>query len=365
MATLLAACSSIDPPAAAAHGGHPSHHSSGKPTTTQPQVPPQTAPPAHGNTADPATITTPGRNLPDPDVIEVPGGYELYASQTSIQTPVLPTAFSTNPDHWPPVHASIPTLPPWAVNGFLWAPDVRYIEGEYVMYFDSIVPSDVYDSVYQSGLGKFAQCIGLAVSKKPAGPFVGTSFPLICDFAAHGAIDPRTFVASNGTIWLDWKSDTNANTPAPYAPATLYAQQLTPNGLALAGPPHRLMWASSYWQQGIVEAPDMVEVRGKYWLLYSGSWFNQATYGIGIASCAGPTGPCTNLSTSGPWLGSNSQGGGPGEESAFEDRNGDWWLLYSPWSEDWESYTFRPIAMAPIGFGSEGPYIATSPKGAS
>ncbi|HEV8063790.1 MAG TPA: glycoside hydrolase family 43 protein [Acidimicrobiales bacterium] len=360
---VMAACSSVDPPSATGdgHGSQADH--AGRPTTTQ-QLPPVTAPPPHGSSSYPAKIITPRRNLPDPDVIQVPGGYELYASQTSIRTPVLPTAFSTDPTRWPPVHASMPSVPPWAINGFLWAPDVRYIGGQYVMYFDSIVPRNVYDRAEQTGLGEFAQCIGTATSDRPGGPFVGSILPLVCDFFAHGAIDPRTFVASDGTIWLDWKSDTNANTPAPYAPTTIYAQQLSADGLRLAGPPHVLMRADSSWQQNIVEAPDMVEVRGKYWLFYSGSWFNQPSYGIGIASCAGPTGPCTNLSKAGPWLGTNSQGAGPGEEAAFEDRRGDWWLLYSPWAQDWNGYTFRPIAMAALAFGARGPYVAASPKGA-
>ncbi|MGH9172436.1 MAG: family 43 glycosylhydrolase [Acidimicrobiales bacterium] len=360
LAALLAACSA-DPPAAV-RPGTSTGGTSARSQPTVPQGPPATMPPAHGNAADPATIVTSGRNLPDPDVIKVPGGYQLYASQTGVGTLRIATAFTTNLRHWPVAHSAVAFVPPWAVNGFLWSPDVRFVAGQYVMYFDSLVPATVWDSPGQTGLGHYAQCIGLAVAHHPGGPFFGTSFPLVCDFAAHGAIDPRTFVAADGTLWLDWKSDTNANTPAPYSPSTIYAQQLAPNGLALAGPRHKLMTADASWQLGITEAPDMVEIQGRFWLFYSGSWFNQPTYGIGIASCDGPAGPCHDLSTNGPWLGSNDQGDGPGEESVLEDRAGNWWLLYSPWADGWDSRTYRPVAMALLGFGASGPYVAKAPS---
>ena len=86
--------------------------------------------------------------------------------------------------------------------------------------------------------------------------------PLICDFRAHGAIDPRTFLASDGNLYLDWKSDNNAAAPAAYAVSHLYAQRLSANGLSLDGPPHLLLTADERWQAKIVEAPDMVEARG-------------------------------------------------------------------------------------------------------
>ena len=198
-------------------------------------------------------------------------------------------------------------------------PDVRYLDGEYVMYFDSMAQPSLYYDQQGTGFSHYAQCIGVATSTAPAGPFTGRSSPLICDFGAHGAIDPRTFLASDGDLYLDWKSDDNAAAPAAYAVSHLYAQRLSANGLSLDGPPHLLLTADERWQAKIVEAPDMVEARGKFWLFYSGSWFNSSNYGVGYASCAGPIGPCTDQSVHGPFIGSNSQGQGPGEESLFED----------------------------------------------
>jgi beta-xylosidase len=322
---------------------------------------PTTAPPPPGDVASPALITTPNENLPDPFILKVPGGYELYASQTGLYGPTIPTAFSTTIYHWPAAHAAIPVLPAWATFGFTWAPDVRHLDGRYVMYFDSLVQPSVYFDRSGSGFSQYAQCIGVATSSAPGGPFVGQSRPLICDLGSHGAIDPRTFLAPDGRLYLDWKSDNNAANPAPFSPTNLYAQPLSPSGLSLTGPAHLLLSADAPWQEGIIEAPDMVQVRGRYRLFYSGSWFNGPRYGIGVASCVGPTGPCTDRSLAGPWIGTNDQGSGPGEESILEDPSGQWWMAYSPWYFGYLGGTNRPVAMAPLGFGADGPYVAKPP----
>lgn len=330
-------------------------------TTTTTTTTTTTAPLPPGNMAYPALIDAPNRNLPDPFVLKVPGGYELYASQTGLYAPNIPTAFSQTLNHWPAVQAAMPVVPQWATQGFVWAPDVRYLDGRYVMFFDSMAQPTVYFDPAASGFPQYAQCIGVAISSTPSGPFVGQSQPLICDLGAHGAIDPRTFLAPNGQLYLDWKSDNNAAYPAPFAPTNLYAEPLAPNGLSLSGPAHLLMSADAPWQAEIIEAPGMVRVRGKYWLVYSGSWFNDPRYGVGVASCAGPIGPCKDLSPNGPWIGTNEQGAGPGEESLFEDRSGQWWLAYSPWYYGFQGRTYRPVAMAPLGFGTRGPYVAKPP----
>ena len=91
-----------------------------------------------------------------------------------------------------------------------------------------------------------------------------------------------------------WKSDQNIG--GSTTPTTLWSQPLTADGLGLIGTPAALMGPDEPWQGTIVEAPDMVEVGGTYWLFYSGNWFNQDAYAIGAARCAGPAGPCADTS---------------------------------------------------------------------
>jgi beta-xylosidase len=106
-----------------------------------------------------------------------------------------------------------------------------------------------------------------------------------------------------------------------------------------------------------VEAPQLVLVRGAYYLFYSGGWFNQPGYSIGVARCSGPLGPCHDTSSA-PLLGSNAQGQGPGEESVFANAAG-FWLLYTPFSSTLpRPGPARPVSMAHLGFGAGGPYLA-------
>ncbi len=322
------------------------------------RAPPATDPPAPGSTRQPALSIATTTNLPDPFVLAVPGGYELYASQTGLVSQIIPTSFTERFGHWSSTtHSAMARLPSWATTGFTWAPDVVKLDGIYVMYFDSLAQPRLYYNRQGTGFSRFAQCIGTAVSKAPGGPFRANSTPLVCDFKAHGAIDPRTFLAPGGKLYLDWKSDDNAVAPAPYRRTHIYAQRLSPDGLSLAGHPHLLLTARARWQEKIVEAPDMVEARGRFWLFYSGAWFNSPNYGVGFASCAGPVGPCRDLTTRHPFIGSNSQGEGAGEEFVFEEADGQWWILYSPWFFGFDGRASRPLALAPLAFNPR-PYVA-------
>jgi hypothetical protein len=65
-------------------------------------------------------------------------------------------------------------------------------------------------------------------------------------------------------------------------------------------------------------------------------------------------GPCRAVSAR-PWLTSNSQGSGPGEESLFHTPDG-WWMVYNPWSL--YGHKFRSVEIASVVFGPSGPYLA-------
>jgi hypothetical protein len=138
----------------------------------------------------------------------------------------------------------------------------------------------------------------------------------------------------------------------------MWSQPLAAGGLGLTGRPAELMGPDKGWQGTIVEAPDMVEVAGAYWVFYSGNWFNQPAYAIGAARCSGPAGPCADTSAL-PLLGSNLQGAGPGEASVFRDPAGVW-MLYSPWRSlaPKPDVPPRPVYVTRLGFASSGPYLA-------
>jgi len=314
--------------------------------------------PPHADSSAPGVLIV-DRNLPDPVVVEWHGRYYLYSSQTGFATPPVALTISDGPTlfRWDKTGTALASVPSWAETGFTWAPDVRLIAGRYVMYFDAWAEKSIYFQADETGFSQRAQCIGVATATAPAGPFTPVPGPpLVCQFNHHGAIDPRTFLTPAGRLYLDWKSDDNANPGSP--PTHLWAQELSKNGERLIGGRHLLMSGSrQVWDGGLIEAPDMVYAQQTYWLFYSGSWFNGPGYSIGVARCAGPAGPCTPISAR-PWLAANSQGSGPGEESLFRNSQG-WWIVYSPWSL--YKHDYRPVELAKVYFAPSGPYLAKIP----
>jgi hypothetical protein len=160
---------------------------------------------------------------------------------------------------------ALPTLPTWTVSGYQWAPSVwARPDGTYVMYYSTpaTVPLDCLgnppaaDCVHTPAGPRTAFCISRATSSNPAGPFVDdSSSAFVCPVSSGGAIDPSVFVDAQGTPWLLWKSDGDCCG----LPTTIYSQQLSPDGLSVVGPAHRLIGASQAWEGGLVEGPSMIE----------------------------------------------------------------------------------------------------------
>ncbi len=309
-------------------------------------VTPVTAPPPTPDPEEPGTAVPSGEQESDPFLTAVGGRYLLYTSGVPGSRPVnVPVATSTDFTTWSATADALPVLPGWAVPGFTWAPDVHRFGGIYALYFTALV----------SGVSPPTECIGSSFSASPVGPFVPRPTPLVCQLDQGGSIDPRVFTDRQGQAWMLWKSDQNIG--GATAPTELWSEPLTRDGTRLTGSPSVLMGPDRSWQGTIVEAPDMVEVDGTYWVVYSANWYNQPDYAIGAARCAGPAGPCADTAP-GPLLASNAQGQGPGEASLFRDASGIW-LLYSASRSlaphpDW----LRPVFITRLGVVASGPYLA-------
>jgi GH43 family beta-xylosidase len=303
-------------------------------------------PPVNPDPAAPAVDVPSGENESDPFLYVTQGRYFLYTSGLPGPHPVnVPVASATNFTSWGPVTDALPSLPAWAVPGFTWAPDVHRFGSSYVLYFTAM----------RADTRPAMECIGAAVGANPDGPFTAAPTPFICQPSLGGSIDPRVFADPDGTQWMAWKSDQNIDGSS--TPTQMWSRQLTDDGLGLVGQAVDIMQPDERWQGTIVEAPDLVDVDGVYWVFYSGNWFNEPAYAIGAARCAGPAGPCADSSPL-PLLASDAQGQGPGEASVFQDSNGVW-LLYSPFrSLAPRTDPPRPVAITRLGFGPEGPYLA-------
>ncbi|MBD1420886.1 family 43 glycosylhydrolase [Sphingobacterium chuzhouense] len=134
-------------------------------------------------------------SLPDPTLIKAADGrFYLYATEDTRNMPIMT---SQNLIDWT-FHgtaftdANRPTFEP---DGGLWAPDINYINGRYVMYYSMSVWG-----------GEWTCGIGVAVADSPTGPFTdrGKLFRSN-EINVQNSIDPA-FIEDDGKKYLFWGS---------------------------------------------------------------------------------------------------------------------------------------------------------------
>jgi len=261
------------------------------------------------------------RNFPDPFIL--PNGNEFFAYATNPEGARVNVqmARSTNLVDWEFVqngaalHDPMPDLPPWAKEGWTWAPEVIRHNGRFIMYFTA--------KERRSEL----QCVGVAESASPRGPFTSQATePLVCQREIGGTIDPAVFRDADGQLYLYYKND--GNHPRFAKPTDIFAQRLTRDGLSLTGPAVALLRNDRPWEAHVIESPTMVRQGNSYIMFFSANHFGWeehqrlSPYAMGFARCQGPMGPCTDHPGN-PILYSynNRQAGclsGPGHQAVFE-----------------------------------------------
>jgi beta-xylosidase len=249
----------------------------------------------------------------DPDVMLV--GQTYYAYATNSVAGNIQILQSGDLTHWTAVGNALPRLPHWAAPNYTWAPSVAQIGGKFVLYYTA------------NPAGSGTECISVATANQPEGPYVDpTSGPLECQRALGGSIDPSSFVDRNGIPYLLWKSGGPGN-------SKIWSEQLNAagTGFATGAAATGLLVPVHPWESGTVEAPDLVEANGHYFLFFSGNEWNSAKYAVGVAVCTGPLGPCLDSSAQ-PLLASGPGAEGPGGPSAFTDATGSWWMAFHAWA---------------------------------
>jgi hypothetical protein len=308
--------------------------------------------PAVATYAPGRTILTGPDDTTDPFMLTIEHRYYLYTSEGTTFLHV-PLWTATTIGQWSQPVDVLPQLPGWVSRyGLIWAPDVHAVRGGWALYFTAEL----------AGVSPPTRCIGSAFGPSPQGPFVASPQPFICQRAHRGSIDARIVTEGGNRLVMLWKSDDNANPSVPGpdqgGDTGIDAQDLSADGRTLLGAPVEIFSPSEPWEGTIVESPDMVEEFGTWWLFFSANWYNSTRYGIGVAACTSPMGPCADSGPR-PFLGSNLQGLGPGESSLFE-RGDAVSVLYNPFKANDPGLVIpRPVSMARVGFSPYGPYLAS------
>jgi beta-xylosidase len=272
--------------------------------------------------AAPAPLTAPvyPGDFPDPWVLLVHGTYWAYATGTAGKN--LQAMSSSDLANWSRPTDPLPVLPSWAVAGRTWAPGVLRRGSGYLMYY----------TVHDQQLNQ--QCISVAHSLSPGGPFTDTSpGPLICQSANGGSIDPNPYLdPASGHLYLLWKSDDNSLGAGH--PTHIWGQQLAPDGRSLAAgtSPSLLLTESAAWQTPVVEGPAVALHGARYYLFYGANRFDSAQSGIGYATSRTLLGGYTNRSVTGPLLGTSGNVQGPQGPAVFVDSAGGTRMAFAAWT---------------------------------
>jgi len=281
-------------------------------------------------------------DFPDPFVLLVGSTYYAYATNSVAGN--IQIIESTDLAHWSAVGDALPSLPSWVVPDQTWAPSVVKIGATFVLYY----------SVRMAGPAGSPECISVATATQPQGPFADTSTgPLACQADLGGSIDPSSFVDTDGTPFLVWKSNGGAGASA------IWSEQLDPagTGFAPATAPTQLLVPDQSWESGVIEAPDLVASGGRYFLFYSGNSWKGPDYAVGAAVCTGPLGPCSEP-LSGPILTSGSNMEGPGGASVFFDTTGTPWIAFHAWSPGAVGFpNSRSLYLRPLDLSGPTPVV--------
>ena len=150
-------------------------------------------------------------SLPDPTIIKANDGYfYLYATEDIRNTPIHR---SKNLIDWEQTGTAFTkeTRPTFVEKGGLWAPDINYVNGRYLLYYSM----SVWGGEWDCG-------IGAAVADKPEGPFTDKG-PLFIsrDIEVQNSIDPF-YIEENEKKYLFWGSFRG-----------IYAIELSDDGLSV------------------------------------------------------------------------------------------------------------------------------------
>jgi arabinan endo-1,5-alpha-L-arabinosidase len=220
--------------------------------------------------ARPRTYTNPvsapaADTFADPAVVRGGDGF-WYAFGTSDPlragetTPhLLPILRSPDLVSWTYAGDAFTSRPAWATQtAGLWAPDIRFTAGRYVLYFT------VTDTTLNPGDDS---AIGVATAPTPLGPWTDSGGPLVAPRPAPNGgflwtFDPAQLVDAGGRLWLYYGSYFGG----------IFTVPLAPDGLSVAGTPTQVTIDNRY--------------EGAY-VVRRGPWYY--LFGSAANCCAGPT----------------------------------------------------------------------------
>ncbi len=249
-------------------------------------------------------------SCPDPSIIKAPNNiYYLYGTEDIRNIPIFKSKDLIN---WEYVGTAFTdeTRPKFLNNSIIWAPDINYINGKFVMYY----ALSSWGEEWKNG-------IGVAISEKPEGPFTDKGKLFTSEeIEVQNSIDPF-YIEDNGTKYLFWGSL-----------HMIYGIELSEDGLSIKEGAVKCKIPST----GGIEATYIHKQNNYYYLFGStGSccYGNSSTYHIVYGRSTNLFGPYMSIDGTQPAISPILQGNnyvaGPGHNAEIiTDDNGQDWILY-------------------------------------
>ena len=281
-------------------------------------------------------------SLPDPTLMKAEDGYfYLYATEDIRNTPILRSKDLVN---WDKIGTAFTndTRPTFEPKGGLWAPDINYINGKYVLYYSMSVWG-----------GEWTCGVGVATSNNPEGPFEdhGSLFRSN-EIDVQNSID-QFYIEENGKKYLFWGSFRG-----------IYAIELSDDGLSLKPDAEKLKVAGTAYEGVYIHKRN-----GFYYMFASiGSCCRglESTYTTVVGRSDNLFGPYKDKqgrlmmnNNHEVLIGKNEKFVGTGHNSEIvTDNNGRDWFLYHAVSVD--NPSGRVLMLDEVQWKDNWPFVETS-----
>jgi beta-xylosidase len=270
---------------------------------------------------------------------------------------VFPLLRSTDLVHWMPAGRAL-VRPDAALGDSYWAPEVACHEGRWYLY-------------YSVGHGDRGHHLRVAVADGPLGPYLDAG-ALTSPDEVPFAIDPHPFRDDDGRWYLfharDFIDEHDAEGRDVRVGTALVVSEL--RAMTRLGPTRPVARARCDWQRyerdrtmygqsrdwHTLEGPYVVRHAGRYWCLYSGGCWQDASYGVDYVVADRIEGPWSDAGAeTGPRVLRSVPGHvlGPGHCSVVDAADGRGsWLAYHAWDT---ARSARRLCIDPLEHTADGP----------
>lgn len=184
----------------------------------------------------------------------------------------------------------MPNVSGWSSFKDMWAPDVKKINGKYILYYSARRASDN------------VHCVGAATSDTVLGPYKPEPEPLACHADQGGSIDPSGFTDSDGQHYMTYKIDGNSkghgpgpcgNSEEPIHSTPLMLMQFEADGYTRTSHHITEILDRGKYDGPLIEAPYIIKYDGVYFLFFSSNCYSSDVYDTSYATASSVWGPYT------------------------------------------------------------------------